>query len=64
MIQFEVSVPEFNAQKFSDDYSQFIDWVDETPFGDAWFALTAPVEVYEEICGLEEEMISVEYVNA
>ncbi len=58
-ITFDVNVIECNADKFNEDYKDYINFADETPFGDWFFSLTAPQSVYEEIAGLEEECITI-----
>lgn len=59
MVTFEVYVPEFNAEKFKDDYNGYITNSNESIFGDYNFTLTAPAEVYQEIIGLKEEGIQI-----
>ena len=59
MINFQVSVVGFNADTFKEKYQQYIKKEHETYFEDALFELEAPQNIYDEISGLEEEMIEI-----
>lgn len=59
MIIFFVSVIGFNVNTFRDRYEKYIKKEHETYFGNALFALEAPQNIYDEISGLEEEMIEI-----
>jgi len=56
---FDVSVMECNAEKFSEDYSEYIESEFTDYFGNHVFNLTAPQEVRDEISGLGEEGIEI-----
>lgn len=59
MIVFFVSVIGFNVNTFKEKYQQYIKKEHETYFENALFALEAPQNIYDEISGLEEEMIEI-----
>lgn len=59
MIVFFVSVIGFNVNTFKEKYQQYIKKEHETYFENALFTLEAPQNIYDEISGLEEEMIEI-----
>ena len=58
MLEFKVSVVLFNADKFRDDYSQYITSETED-YINAVFTLKAPKNIHDEIEGLKEECIEI-----
>ena len=56
--EFQVSVVGFNADKFRDDYEDYI--INESEFcGNVIFTLYAPNSIYDKIEGLKEECIEI-----
>ena len=59
MIKFQVSVIGLNANTFREKYQQYIKKEHEMYFENILFELEAPQNIYDEINGLEEEMIEI-----
>jgi len=59
MIKFQVSVIGLNANTFREKYQQYIKKEHEMYFENVVFDLQAPQNIYDEINGLEEEMIEI-----
>lgn len=57
VVDFHVDVVGFNAELFRDNYSEYVMEEEDDYFGNFTFHMCAPLEVYEEIKDLREEMI-------
>lgn len=58
-INFSVSVVGYNAETFTDNYSDYITSDCEDDFGNHTFSLFAPAQVYDEIADLTEDGIEI-----
>ena len=56
-VDFDVDVIEANAETFKDNYRPYIKKVEELPYDQVRFTLSAPIDVKREIDDLEEEGI-------
>lgn len=59
MKKYIVSVVEYNAEKFAEDYSSYIVAYEEGVMDEQLFTLVSPIEVYNEIEDLVEEGIEI-----
>ena len=57
MKKYIVSVVEYNAEKFEEDYDDYIITREEGVMDEQLFTLVSPIEVYKEIEDLVEEGI-------